>query len=1277
MPLGDSVPRSRASSLWAERFEEAANRDVREVSARRFNIWAQDTAEQQRASRFAPVVQPPSQEPTFFDQLGQKISDVPVLGGLLGAQGSALQWGMEQLGKPGAMVSGAILGLMSNSGGDAEEDFDVWEGIRRAWVGTEEERQDLNFATVLERGGVLAGEEHTWARNALGLIADIVIDPLNLLVIPGVASRVGKVGQLAQRAASPVTRPITRLTGGRENRLLRGLEDALSTRVGKQHRYATPKSQLDELERAGKIDPGQADQIQRIALLTKHLDAAAYNPSSIGGRRAMQKAQEEFMKDLPGFTVTRGVGPFRKTEGIGPAHWLNPLKKTEYAYGKMSMDDKVELMSTLERGRGDPYAFSDPLLKGSELEKAGKPAYFRMLNLFREQVGGREILFEEGLLPGGGYKPLPIGVRGTPVTKTILRKDLERYGKESGFSSELIRELGSGGKGISWLMKRKRPLDPIRVPVLTEGPVGKGTAAMEAALGLQSAHGMYVHRFLSIAELADDVTPGGSRGMTSQMDAGERFFTPKLLERTTPARGPDDFRRLISEGDPSADPLLVYAADLTHSTAKIQWADFLVHPKKGVLRPQNGVVEVPAAIASALNKARKGSPEYNEAYGVYNGWLKKQISTEGSPLYGRNVGQEYTQYNTTLPSFKAGDELSSLPKVVEKHFGENRMFVGPKEVINVLESWSEPYVQHGLFRHAEAVQSLWKPLVTVLFPAYHIRNVMGLVHNNLMARVGLGSWYKAAKLMKGGYTNETFNVAEQGVKRWATTDEFVKELEEANIVGAGTRYLSPADVEAMLRFDPQDPGKGRNILQRVTDAMQGRGELEGVVGEKTASLETWKALLHADMDGRWAEAPAWQRAFQSVNPIRMGASASEGIDNWGRIAHVIGRLDQGDSFDDAVRSAKRYIFAYNEAPPSVQSLATVMPFFRWTYFNVPLQAKEMLLRPYGAVRMTGYLTRSFEGIQGDQLTGAEALDAEAASLPDWVLERHHVQLGRNDDGTLNILYGLGLPVEDLNKLFALTPLNTLQNLITDVGPLFRVPLELATNTSVFADEPIEPGDDLFPFYSKAGKILENLPTPIGDSLRAFLEFDRRADPRTGKERLYANPTRMYVLGSIFGRIGMTVDKGWEAVEERKWNNAFHLLSGVKYREGLHADFGHHEPWQRNIREDPEMYDLYTQYKNIPLYWGLTAQQGNLAQTGLIKLGKRKNMIMDEPDFRWREREAFNRAAQELEEIDPEAVHWALEVRRRGLKASTRERERFKDANPNFAAIMRGEPIDEE
>jgi hypothetical protein len=170
---------------------------------------------------------------------------------------------------------------------------------------------------------------------------------------------------------------------------------------------------------------------------------------------------------------------------------------------------------------------------------------------------------------------------------------------------------------------------------------------------------------------------------------------------------------------------------------------------------------------------------------------------------------------------------------------------------------------------------------------------------------------------------------------------------------------------------------------------------------------------------------------------------------------------------------------------------------------------------------------------------------------------------------------------------------------------------------------------------------------------------------------------MYLFGSIFGRIGMTVDRGWEAIEERKWDNIFHLVSGVKYRPDLQPERPYHEPWQKAIRQDPEMYNLYTQYKEIPLYRGLTAQQGNLAQSALIKIGKKKNMIMDyDSSFRYRERDAWNAAAQIIEETDPEGVRWALAVRRHGLRQNTWAREQFKSNHLAFSSMLSGEPIDE-
>jgi hypothetical protein len=159
---------------------------------------------------------------------------------------------------------------------------------------------------------------------------------------------------------------------------------------------------------------------------------------------------------------------------------------------------------------------------------------------------------------------------------------------------------------------------------------------------------------------------------------------------------------------------------------------------------------------------------------------------------------------------------------------------------------------------------------------------------------------------------------------------------------------------------------------------------------------------------------------------------------------------------------------------------------------------------------------------------------------------------------------------------------------------------------------------------------------------------------------------------------MTIDKGWEAVEERKWDNAFHLLSGVKYRPDLQPERPYHEPWQKAIREDSAMYDLYVQYRNIPLYRGLTAQEGNFAAVGLMKIGKKVAMIMDyAPEYRSRPNEAWNKAAQIIEEMDPDAAYWASYVRSRPwLNQDRRARDRFMDSHPDFASIMRGEPIAE-
>ena len=533
-----------------------------------------------------------------------------------------------------------------------------------------------------------------------------------------------------------------------------------------------------------------------------------------------------------------------------------------------------------------------------------------------------------------------------------------------------------------------------------------------------------------------------------------------------------------------------------------------------------------------------------------------------------------------------------------------------------------------------------------------------------------------------------------------TVDAFTGEAIQNSGLDVGARgqaVVSPEDVVAQGGFLGGISARFARGTQRLRGEapttvpmdFAARGEIVGPaspveafagVQEQTGARIALKGLLSRDEVRRLAPIEQTKAAIarydQTVrerlgfNLFGWGSTMNQTMDNMARLTHIMWRVSEGDSVAVASRSAAKWIGDYTDLGEGTKAISAVIPFFRWTRFTLPVQLEGLIRRPF--------LGSKLAAVTGDEAE-QERIQSEGVTLPDWVLDRHHVVLGRTPEGRLQILRGLGLPIEDINKIFTRTGRDTWQNILQEASPLLRVPIEAATNQSFFTGEPIDDNDNLYGFY-KRGYAWATMPG-ISQTLNQWLQVKQEKNPDTGRITYRSdNPVAMYTLGSFFGRFAYTGDKLWQALESREevgLPNLVGLISGARISE-VFPDRPETTTFNQALNASPYLRSLYEQYQKIALF----PQFGNVdlsakASRAIADINAYRALL----EVRLGEDATWEMAARQYGELSRDNREGELLARQvrvsRWKKAGADERKRFRDSHPAFKAAMTDNLTDHE
>lgn len=262
---------------------------------------------------------------------------------------------------------------------------------------------------------------------------------------------------------------------------------------------------------------------------------------------------------------------------------------------------------------------------------------------------------------------------------------------------------------------------------------------------------------------------------------------------------------------------------------------------------------------------------------------------------------------------------------------------------------------------------------------------------------------------------------------------------------------------------------GLNNPERYSDAMQlqyamATGKLEGKFagkeyselkdalidhgllnkGQYTADVETVISKdLPGGKDAKTALNKAWKYTGSTDNPLlQAGFAFGGGVENNARIALFMDRVKKGDSYEDAAKHVKKYLFDYGDLSPMEQQvMKRVIPFYTWSRKNIPLQIEALATQP-DKIQKLNLVKQNIE-------QGADKPNPE--NVPEYIKEAGPIYVGNSPEHDVAKVVTLMnyLPLMDVGRIVA--P----EEFVNMVSPIMKAPLEYFVNYDSFRDKEIE------------------------------------------------------------------------------------------------------------------------------------------------------------------------------------------------------------------------------
>ncbi len=464
-----------------------------------------------------------------------------------------------------------------------------------------------------------------------------------------------------------------------------------------------------------------------------------------------------------------------------------------------------------------------------------------------------------------------------------------------------------------------------------------------------------------------------------------------------------------------------------------------------------------------------------DAFKALAGRKAESIKAVSTHDFFRDIGKEFGM-KAKSKSFKspvtgktvrgAQPVIQDGVRYVESSVPQLKGVLLPEPIVKHLDETrrilSNDEATNSFLRLYDRTLAVWKGSVTGWFPAFHGRNFMGGLFNNWL----------------GGVKNPA---------RYIQGDQIARGAAGKFTTNVGTTYT----------YD-----QVRTLAREL-----------GVTGQP-GYLDVFKEVEKEMGKGTLRKLGETPQAVMEV------------VENRLRLPLFVDRLMKGDAPRDAAMQVFKFHFDY--APEGITQfeknvMKRLMPFYRWTRGNIPLQLEQIAKQPgkYAAI-----------GKIGNKAYSAEE-DEERQYLPPYIQEAFSFRAGKDEKtGEVKYRYGINvLPAEDINRLFRGSARRTLEGLIGETAPLIKYPIELATRYDLFRGQPIEKS-------TYVAKWVPEVP-----ALAKFLDV-KAVPKKDGTYSYIGDPYKLHFINTFLGRIYSTAGANTDEKNSLAEKALYNLL-GIK------------------------------------------------------------------------------------------------------------------------------------
>ncbi len=320
------------------------------------------------------------------------------------------------------------------------------------------------------------------------------------------------------------------------------------------------------------------------------------------------------------------------------------------------------------------------------------------------------------------------------------------------------------------------------------------------------------------------------------------------------------------------------------------------------------------------------------------------------------------------------------------------------------------------------------------------------------------------------------------------------------------------------------------------------GELVTKLGEQYSYAQLRNQFRRHGLEGGFSgrfgiEENGLGRVVGNDNPLfRKGRQVGDAIESEAKMTHFLNSVRRGMTPEQAAARTKQFLFDYgNLSNFERDTVRRAIPFWTFMRKNVPLQLKMLATEPgRQAVFLKAFAT------PGDP----ELLEREKRLWPEYVAQGLAKQVGTDQDGNPLVLWGVGLPIEDLNKVLpsrrstgsaiGATARNTF---IGMMAPLARYAVEEATGTDTFSGRPLE---DITKVYNGWGRIIDDSPAALKKFLGFSKDYNRKGDVVYNMDPQALHLVRSFILSRVYTTYGKAVDDRKDPV-----TRLLNVATGVK------------------------------------------------------------------------------------------------------------------------------------